>query len=123
MLKYLFVSSGAAVGGVLRYWMSDFVHKFLPATFPFGTLIVNVLGCFILGVIMYGLNERAVISQELKLFLTVGFCGGFTTFSTFSLETVNLMKNSEYTFALVNIVGSVVICIAATFLAYLLFSK
>ena len=123
MLKYLFVSSGAAVGGVLRYWMSDFVHKFLPATFPFGTLIVNVLGCFILGVIMYGLNERGVISQELKLFLTVGFCGGFTTFSTFSLETVNLMKNSEYTFALVNIVGSVVICIAATFLAYLLFSK
>ena len=120
MANYLFVSLGAALGGSLRYWLSSFVYKFLPATFPYGTLIINGVGSFILGFIMFDLNERGLIGHELRLFLTVGFCGGFTTFSTFSFETVNLLKDGQYMSAALNVFLSLFLCLGGVFLAYII---
>ncbi|MCA0388717.1 MAG: fluoride efflux transporter CrcB [Bacteroidetes bacterium] len=122
-MSFLIVALGSALGGVLRYWLSNVVYNFLPATFPFGTMLVNFAGSFIIGATIFGLSDRGLISQDLRLFLTVGFCGGFTTFSTFSLETVNLLRNSEYILAGVNIGLSLIICLAATFLAFVIFSQ
>jgi fluoride exporter len=123
MIKYLIVSGGAAIGGAFRYWLSNFVYKFLPTNFPYGTLTVNVLGSFIIGFVMFSLYEKELISQDLRLFLTVGFCGGFTTFSTFSFETINLIKNTEFLFASLNILLNVFFCLAGTYLAYLLSNR
>lgn len=118
MTNYLLVAAGSALGGVIRYWLSNYVYNWLPAIFPFGTLTVNFLGSFIIGILIFGFDDRGLISADVRLLLTVGFCGGFTTFSTFSLETVNLLKNSEYSLAALNIIASVALTLAATFLAY-----
>ncbi len=122
MTNYLLVAAGSALGGVIRYWLSNYVYNWLPAIFPFGTLTVNFLGSFIIGILIFGFDDRGLISAEVRLLLTVGFCGGFTTFSTFSLETVNLIRNSEYLLAALNIIASVALTLAATFLAYILTS-
>jgi crcB protein len=115
--NYLIVAFGASIGGAARYWLSNFVYKFLPAFFPFGTLAVNVVGSFIIGFIIFYLDAKEMISPAVKLFLTVGFCGGFTTFSTFALETLNLMRNSEYTLAFFNAFANLVFSMAGVFLA------
>ncbi len=123
MQNYIIVFLGAGIGGMLRYWLSDFVHKFLPTYFPFGTLAVNLLGSFLLGFIMFNLYDKELINQDIRLFLTIGFCGGFTTFSTFSLETINLLKNSEFLFASFNILLNVFLCLAGTYAAYILSNR
>lgn len=120
MLKYFFVSLGAGIGGAFRYWLSGFVHNVLPAYFPFGTLAVNILGSFILGIIIFYFDENELISQNIKLLLTVGFCGGFTTFSTFSLETINLMRESELILAFFNILLNILLCLVGVYVAYIL---
>jgi CrcB protein len=117
MTNYLIVSLGAAIGGAGRYWLSNFVYKFLPSNFPYGTLTVNIIGSFILGIIIYFFDSRELISPGLRLFLTIGFCGGFTTFSTFSFETINLIRNAEYLYAALNILSSVILCLLVVFLA------
>jgi CrcB protein len=119
MYNYLLIAAGAALGGVFRFWISGSVHRFLPVNFPFGTLIVNVLGSFALGFIIFFLDAKEVISPELKIFLTIGFCGGFTTFSTFAFETVNLFKETELFFALINILLNVIATLGAVYLSYL----
>jgi fluoride exporter len=116
--NYLIVFFGAGIGGVLRYWGSNFIYKFLPPTFPYGTLSVNVLGSFIIGFVMYYLNSNQLISQEVRIFLTVGFCGGLTTFSTFSFETINFLKEKEFFFAGLNVLSNVFITLIALFIAY-----
>lgn len=123
MINYLIVSLGAAIGGALRYWLSGFVHKFLPASFPYGTLSVNVLGSFLLGLIIFVLDSRQMLTYQMKIFLTIGFCGGFTTFSTFSFETVNLLRHSEFFLALLNVLLNVTLCLTAVYIASLLSQK
>lgn len=123
MMNYLFVSIGAALGGALRYWMADFVQKYLPISFPYGTLAVNVVGSFILGIIIFVIDTRQMINYQTKIFLTIGFCGGFTTFSTFSLETINLLRHSEYFYAFLNIMLNVIICLSAVYIASLFAQK
>jgi len=117
MINYLIVSAGAAIGGALRYWFSNFVYNFLPADFAYGTLSVNFFGSLILGFIMFGLDAKELISPQLKLFLTIGLCGGFTTFSTFTFETFNLLKESQYLIASLNIILNVFLCLAGIILA------
>jgi CrcB protein len=112
--------AGAALGGLLRYVVADLVQRNAKIIFPLGTLSVNVIGSFLLGFIIFFLGEREIISAEIRLFLTVGICGGFTTFSTFSYETLALLQESEFLYASVNIVLNVVLSLIAIYLAYLL---
>lgn len=111
---------GAALGGALRYWTANFVQKFLPVYFPFGTLTVNFAGSFILGMLVFYLDAKGLLSPTVKVFLTVGFCGGYTTFSTFSVETFNLMKDSQFILASANILANVIISLLAVYLSYIL---
>lgn len=120
MNNYILVSVGAAIGGVARYWLSNFVYKFLPENFPYGTFTVNLIGSIILGIVIYFFDSKELISPGLRLFLTIGFCGGFTTFSTFSLETINLLRDSQYLLAMLNIFSSVILCLAAVYIVSLI---
>jgi CrcB protein len=119
-MNYLLVIIGSAIGGGLRYWLSNAVYKFLPVTFPYGTLVVNIFGSFLLGIIIFVFDDKDLINTHFKLFLTIGFCGGFTTFSTFSLETFNLLRDAEYFMATLNVILSILVCVAGVFLAYLI---
>jgi CrcB protein len=111
---------GSAIGGGLRYWLSNAVYKYLPVTFPYGTLAVNIIGSLILGLIVFVFDEKELLNNQLKIFLTIGFCGGFTTFSTFSLETFNLIRDSEYLFAALNVLANLLFCVLGVFLAYII---
>ena len=119
MLNYIYVGIGAAIGGIFRFWLSDYTHKILPESFPFGTLVVNVLGSFLLGLIMFYFNDRELLGPNLRIFLAIGFCGGFTTFSTFSLETMNLFKDAQYFFALLNIFLQVFLSLLGIYFGYI----
>ena len=119
-MNYLIVSLGAALGGGLRYWVSNIVYKYLPATFPYGTLAVNVLGSFILGLLMFYFDPKELLSSHVKIFLTVGFCGGFTTFSTFSYETIVLFRDSQFGSGILNIFLSLLLSLVGLYLAYLI---
>jgi len=117
MKLYLIVTLGSGIGGLLRYVISDFVYKYSTSLFPYGTLIVNVVGSFILGLILFYLDSLKLISTEMRLFLTIGLCGGLTTFSTFSYETVKLIQDSQYLIAGTNILLNVIVTILAVLLA------
>jgi len=119
-MNFIFVMIGAGIGGGFRYLVSDLAVKYLPIYFPFGTLIVNILGSFILGLLIFGLDEKDLLSANLKLLAAVGFCGGFTTFSTFSLETINLLRNSQFLFAGLNITLNILFTLLGVYIAYLL---
>lgn len=120
MKNYIAVFLGAGIGGSLRYWMSGFIFKILPILFPFGTLAINILGSMALGIIIFGLDEKGMISPLVKLFLGVGLCGGFTTFSTFSFETFNLVKDSEFYLAGLNVFLNVAVSFLGVYLGYLI---
>ncbi len=117
MKLYLIVTLGSGIGGLLRYVISDFVYKHSSSLFPYGTLTVNVVGSFILGLILFYLDSLKLISSEMRLFLTIGLCGGITTFSTFSYETVKLIQDSQYLIAGTNILLNVFVTILAVLLA------
>lgn len=118
MQNYIIVFIGAGFGGILRYWGSNFVYKFLPTNFAYGTLFVNILGSFILGFVMYYLNANQLIRQEFRIFLTIGLCGGLTTFSTFSFETINYLRERDFFLAGSNIILNVLLTLFALFIAY-----
>jgi len=105
--KILAVGLGGFLGAVGRYWISGLAQK-LSDRFPLGTLSVNLLGSFILGLLATLFLEKMIVNQELRLFLLVGLLGAFTTYSTFSFETLNLMRGGEWMFAGLNILANLV---------------
>ena len=113
MIRTLVVAAGGLVGCVARYWLSGFAQRLQGATFPVGTLTVNVLGSFVMGLIMVHSLERGTPGPTGRLLLTVGFCGGFTTMSTFSWETLALVRDGEVGMALANVAGTLGGCLAA----------
>jgi len=119
-VNYIVVFIGAGLGGVLRYILSYFIQKQFPPYFPVGTLAVNLIGSIVLGLMIFGLDEKDLINPSLKLFIGIGLCGGFTTFSTFSLETFNLLKEAEFLFAVLNILANVFLTVFGIYLAYLI---
>jgi CrcB protein len=117
--RALLVGIGGFVGSIARYWVSGLVQSVTGPTFPFGTLAVNVVGSFLLGVVLSLSLDRGLIAADLRLLLTVGVCGGFTTMSTFSYETVELMRDGQLLASVWNVTGTVVACCAAVWLGAL----
>ncbi len=107
------IALGGAAGALLRFWMSGAVHALLGRGFPYGTLAVNVLGSLAMGFLYVWLLERSTLGPEWRGALLVGLLGAFTTFSTFSLETLNLVEEGALARAVANVLLSVVLCIGA----------
>jgi fluoride exporter len=114
------VAIGAAAGGVSRYYLSFAVQQRLGASFPWGTLLINVTGSLLLGFLMRYALATPSVSAEMRLLLTTGFCGGYTTFSTFSYETATLMEDGLYQRAAGYMLGSVIVALLATFCGFIL---
>ena len=111
----MIVFAGSGLGGVARYGMQIWLLKLNPSIFPFGTFAVNLLGCFLIG-LFYALSEKAnILTPEWRIALTTGFCGGFTTFSTFAYENVSLFKSGNYLLLCLYISGSILLGIAGVF--------
>lgn len=121
-MTYLWVALGAALGGVLRYWCYGAAVRLGAELFPWGTLFINVAGSAVIGFFatMTGVDGRLLVSPETRIFVMAGFCGGFTTFSTFSLETLRLVQDRQWMAASMNVAGSVVLCLAGVWLGHVL---
>jgi CrcB protein len=109
MIKWLYLISGGAIGTAGRHLLSNTMHRIFGPQFPFGTMSVNLLGCFLIGVLAIAADKKFVMTEELKLFFIVGFLGAFTTFSTFMMETAHLIRDGESWLALWNVLISVVV--------------
>lgn len=120
LYQLLAIASGGAAGAVFRFWVSSGVYSLLGRGFPFGTLAVNVLGSLVMGFLYVVFLERMVVSAELRAGLLIGFLGAFTTFSTFSIETLNLLEQAELMKAGLNVLLSVVACVLACWLGLVL---
>jgi CrcB protein len=117
-MTWLWVMLGSALGGVARFWLSGLAAHGIGETFPIGTLIVNVTGSFVIGffAVLTGPDGRAFVGTDARQFVMTGICGGYTTFSSFSLQTLNLARDSEWLLAGANVVLSFVLCLVAVWL-------
>jgi fluoride exporter len=122
MLAYLWVAIGGALGSVSRFWLSGLIAGRFGETFPWGTLAINVTGSFVIG-FLAALTEpegRVMVSPAFRQFFMIGICGGYTTFSAFSLQTLNLVRDREWLYAGGNVILSVVLCLIAVWLGWML---
>jgi len=116
---YLAVGLGSALGGILRLWLAGLVTQRWGDGFPWGTLLVNVIGSFAIGVFSGALGPgRWMLGEPAMVFLTAGICGGFTTFSAFSIQTLRLLQQGQFGAALANIASSVSLCLLAVWLGF-----
>lgn len=117
---YFWIGLGSALGGMGRYWCSGVAASLIGETFPWGTLIVNVLGSLVIGFFatMTGPDGRLFAGTPMRQFVMIGLCGGYTTFSSFSLQTLNLVNDGEWLYAGLNVAASVVACLLAVWLGH-----
>ena len=116
----LFVAIGGMLGSVLRYLLSTLMVGLLPYPFPFGTFVVNLIGCFVMGATVSYAERSLWFHQEWRIFITVGLCGGFTTFSAFALENITLLLDKNYLAFVAYVFASVVLGIGAALAGFLL---
>lgn len=116
MTQLIAIATGGAVGALLRFWVSTGVYSLLGRAFPYGTLVVNVTGSLAMGFLYVVLLDRMTVAPEVRAALLVGLLGAFTTFSTFSIETLNLIEQADFTKAALNMLVSVVACVLACWL-------
>ncbi len=118
MYRLLFsIALGGALGALLRYGVSGLVYKWLEGIFPYGTLTVNVLGSFFIG-LFWPFFQKTTLSPEWRAFVLIGTLGAFTTFSTFSLETLQLLQDGEWKLSLLNLILNVVLALFAVFIGF-----
>ena len=118
MLTYLYIALGGAIGSVARYAVAGAIARGVDEVFPWGTLIVNITGCFVIGLFaaLTAPGGRVAASQDARLFFMVGICGGYTTFSSFSLQTLMLARNDDMARASANVAASVIFCLVGVWL-------
>ena len=123
-IAYLWVALGGALGGVSRFWLSGLISTRFGETFPFGTLIINITGSFLIGIFAAFAAPEGRLDSQSRIFVTqflmIGICGGYTTFSAFSLRTLQLMQERQWLYACGNVIFSVVLCMIAVWLGWLL---
>ena len=121
MSVYLWVALGSALGGVFRYACQGWAQRFISDVFPWGTLIVNTVGCTFLGFFatFTAPDGRVIVGTPIRQFVMVGICGGYTTFSSFSLEALNLARDGQWTQAAGYVLGSLVLCLLGVWLGHI----
>jgi CrcB protein len=124
MLSYMWIAIGGALGTTARFWLSGVVARSVGETFPWGTLVINVTGSFVIGFFgaLTGPDGRLFIGSTARQFVMIGMCGGYTTFSSFSLQTLNLMNDGEWFRAGANVGLSVLLCMIAVWIGVVLAS-
>ena|SRR5215813_7694191 len=122
LASYIWIAIGGALGSVARYWCSGVAARLFGETFPWGTLIVNVSGSFVIGLFatLTGPDGRMFVGPTARQFVMVGLCGGYTTFSSFSIQTLDLFNDGEWLYAGANIAGSVILCLLAVWLGHVI---
>lgn len=116
----ILIGLGGGFGSILRYLTSVVVNKYFQSVFPFATLAVNIIGCFLIGIIIGLFDRNYLTNPDLKFLFVMGFCGGYTTFSTFSAENLNLFQSGNYLTAFLYITLSILTCLFAVWLGLLL---
>lgn len=114
-MAYLWIALGAIVGASGRYFVSGVVSKAIPSSFPYGTLLINVSGSLVLGFFLVWTTERVLADPRWRLLIAIGFCGSFTTFSSYAFETFGLFEQGQWLLTGLNIVASNLLCLASVF--------
>lgn len=119
MIRLAIIFVGGGVGSVLRYAMSGWVYALMGTDFPYGTFAVNVIGSFVIGLFLTISEDRFLVSMDMRALIAIGVLGGFTTFSTFTYETLELFRSGSYFTAAANIVGSIIVALVAAWVGHM----
>jgi CrcB protein len=119
-MVYVWVAIGGALGTIARFWLANTMAMLTGAEFPWGTLLINIIGSFVISFfgMLTGSVARFAVSNEARIFVTVGLCGGFTTFSSFSLQTIDLIRTGQPSRAMLYVAASVILCLGACALGF-----
>jgi CrcB protein len=112
-VAYLWIALGAVVGASARYFLSGFIAKILPSSFPYGTLMINVTGSLLLGFFLTWTSERVLIDPRWRLLIAIGFCGSYTTFSSYAFETFGLFEQGQWFLVGLNVIASNLLCLVS----------